>query len=300
MIKVSVIVCTYNREDVLSQCLDAIAAQIAGKRDCELIIINNNSHDNTQQIAEQFTLDHDGVSLFFEEKQGLSNARNLGVSVAKGDHVAFIDDDTIVDPDWLDIALAIIKNHSPDIFGGPVYPIMNGTEPVWFKQEYGTRGDMGDTGWIRKGHIVGTNLFIRRELIQTYGGFNPELGMKGDAIGYHEETEIVKRAFREARKVFYSRDLIVRDLLPKYKLSILFYMAEKFMIGYQSVGILEGKHQEAETAQVIDGIKSLFNSINASLRLSNNCPETYMMEKLLPKIAQVGRMIRLWEQQAHK
>ena len=297
MIKLSVVVCTYNREDVLLKCLDVLAGQIVGRDDCELVIINNNSTDKTHQIVEQFIANHDRAFLFLEEKQGLSNARNRGGTVAKGEYVAFIDDDTMVDPGWLNLAMEIVDEHKPDIFGGPVYPILNGTEPAWFKQEYGIRGDMGETGWIRKGYIVGTNFFIRRELLNAYGGFNPELGMKGDMIGYHEETEIVKRAFRESRKVFFSRELIVRDILPEYKFSILFYMVENFTIGYQGVGILESKIDVVDIAQVIAGITSLFNSINASLRISNSTPETYMMDNLLPEIARLGRRVRLWEKQ---
>ena len=95
MPKISVILCAFNAEDTLSAAVRSVLLQT--QSDFELIIVNDGSRDKTQAVASQFCLEDPRVRLVNIENGGLSNARNVGMSLAKGEFVAFCDADDTVD-----------------------------------------------------------------------------------------------------------------------------------------------------------------------------------------------------------
>ena len=98
----SILICTYNREHFLKQCLDSIIEQTeqTNEKEIEVIIIDNNSSDNTKSLVESYN-SSTKISYYLENKQGLSHARNAGVQIAKGNYIAFVDDDAIIIKEWL-------------------------------------------------------------------------------------------------------------------------------------------------------------------------------------------------------
>jgi len=98
-ILVSVIVCTYNREHYIERNLDSLSKQSLSVENYEIIIINNNSTDNTESICKSFIDNHPELQIasFNEHNQGHSYARNKGIQESKGEYLAFIDDDAFVD-----------------------------------------------------------------------------------------------------------------------------------------------------------------------------------------------------------
>ena len=93
--KISVVVCTYNRDVYLIRCLENLKNQDFNKREFEIIIIDNNSTDNTKTICLNFIEQNPELNIiyFLEEKVGLSHARNTGISKSSGLIISFIDDD---------------------------------------------------------------------------------------------------------------------------------------------------------------------------------------------------------------
>ena len=81
--EISVVVCTYNREKMLPECLDSLANQRANKNLYEVIVVDNNSKDNTSKVANEFVTKYSNFKILFEQNQGLSHARNLGLKEAK-------------------------------------------------------------------------------------------------------------------------------------------------------------------------------------------------------------------------
>ena len=112
-IVLSIIVCTYNRESLLPLCLQSLTDQAIDKRLYEVIVVNNNSTDGTQEVAESFAEMSKNLRVVLERRQGLSHARNRGWMEAQGKFVAYIDDDAIAWPDWIYSILDFIKRH-PD------------------------------------------------------------------------------------------------------------------------------------------------------------------------------------------
>ena len=118
--EISVAVCTYNRADVLPKCLESLANQSANKELFEVLIIDNNSTDETKKLAEDFCKEHRNFSYIFEEKQGLSQARNRAIDEAKGTYLAYIDDDAIADREWVKSIFDCFNQTNADVLGGPV------------------------------------------------------------------------------------------------------------------------------------------------------------------------------------
>ncbi len=97
--KVSVIVPVYNVYDYLDKCLDSLAKQTL--KDIEILIINDGSPDNSQEIIDKYTKKYANMKSFMKPNGGLSDARNYGLAKAKGDYVAFVDSDDYVHSDYL-------------------------------------------------------------------------------------------------------------------------------------------------------------------------------------------------------
>ncbi len=219
----SVVVCTYSRDQLLKQALESLCLQALPKDRFEIIVVDNNSFDDTRSVVERCSDRYNNVRYCFEAAQGLSHARNRGWQEARGRYVGYFDDDSVASPQWLEVAARIIKEHNPLIFGGPYYAWYDRPKPKWFKDQYGSH-DLGtEPRVLRKDEFVsGTNIFIRRDLFSELGGFQPQLGMRGSVLGYGEETMF----FIEARKripglsIYYDPDLYVFHLVAAHKMSL--------------------------------------------------------------------------------
>src|ERR1700722_16738649 len=100
---VSVIICTYNRCKSLATALESVAAsKLPDSMDWEVLVIDNNSSDKTSEVAQGFCQRFPNrFRYFFEPRQGKSFALNTGIQAARGEVLAFTDDDVIVEPTWL-------------------------------------------------------------------------------------------------------------------------------------------------------------------------------------------------------
>lgn len=95
MPKVTIIVPVYNVEQYLNKCLDSIQKQTLD--DIEVIIVNDGTKDNSEEIIDKYVARNKNFIKINKENGGLSSARNLGISNAKGDYIAFIDSDDYID-----------------------------------------------------------------------------------------------------------------------------------------------------------------------------------------------------------
>ena len=117
---VSVIVPVYNVENYIIECLNSIVKIIPTDGSTEVIIVNDGSPDNSINLIENYILNlNDNIKNNFhilsQENRGLSGARNTGINNAKGRYLAFLDSDDVLQGDFFNDILAIIKKHNPDI-----------------------------------------------------------------------------------------------------------------------------------------------------------------------------------------
>ncbi len=140
---ISVVVCTYNRVNLLADALHTLCHQTLDRSEYEVMVVDNNSSDNTREMVDEFCRRFSHVRYCFEPKQGLSYARNRGWREARGEYVAYVDDDARAGENWLKTALVLIANTKPAplCLGGPILPFYSTTKPIWFKGEMRTWGD---------------------------------------------------------------------------------------------------------------------------------------------------------------
>ena len=120
---VSIVICTYDRAEYLQKCLDSMLNQTYGN--FEVIIVNGPSTDNTASILKNYPF----KTVQQIKKSGLSAARNLGIKEAKGDIIAFIDDDGVADKNWIKNLVKRYKDETIGGVGGIIYKA--GTNDVW-------------------------------------------------------------------------------------------------------------------------------------------------------------------------
>ncbi len=199
----SIIICTYNRKAFLRKCLFSIIEQIEihnDKSKIELIVIDNNSRDNTKKLIEEIQNTYSThINYFLEKNQGLSYARNRGVKESKADYIAFVDDDATIITNWLSSLMQGINNIKADVFGGPIYPDFEITCPSWIDKNYFIRKFKSADGLLnpllKREGFSGGNMCIKKEIFDTIGDFNTELGMIGNELGLGEESEFFFRLY---------------------------------------------------------------------------------------------------------
>ena len=185
-------------------------------------MVDNNSTDRTRAVTEEFSRRYPNVHYCFEMRQGLSHARNLGIQKARGEYVGFCDDDCEIPREWLTIAIEIIQNVSPGVFGGHYSAFYKSPKPRWCKDSYGSC-DMGVEArvLVKQEFVFGGNSFYRRSLLVSLGGFDSEMGMVGNKLGYGEDVapQLLVRSRTPEEVIYYDPRLHVYHLVRPEKMN---------------------------------------------------------------------------------
>lgn len=310
----SVIICTYNRASLLAAALEGVCQQTLATDEYEIIVVDNNSTDDTPTVCRTFAQRYAHLRSVVEPQQGLSPARNRGWQEALGDYVAYIDDDCIVPAEWLSVAREIIHKIHPDVFGGPYFAAYLTPKPAWFSDRYGSWQPAAQATFIRPEVLHGGNLFLRRVLLEPTGGFRQELGMQGEKVGYGEETDLLLRlqAHYTQTSFYYDPHLFVHHVVRPEKLSIRWHIQARFIQGKAASHVwgLRSRYQQGRWGTLLwIPILTLYLawgiSINTLLRDRTRYPNyrNYWYEVLLPRLSSLGSAIEhyrcLREHQRH-
>jgi glycosyltransferase involved in cell wall biosynthesis len=225
----SVVICTFNRAQLLEGCLTSLTDQIDDG--VEVIVVDNNSHDNTPEIVAKFSRADARIKYCKEPKQGLAAARNRGYQSSSGHYVAYIDDDARASSDWCARILAFaLRNPHVQAFGGPYRPFFLQPPPSWFKHEYGGWALGDEERPLRSGeYINGTNMVYSRDLLKDLEGFSTALGMRGSILAYGEETHLQRRLAALGHVVYYVPDMVVEHLVAPAKMSVRWMVRSMYM-----------------------------------------------------------------------
>ncbi|MDF2925320.1 MAG: glycosyl transferase family protein [Paenibacillaceae bacterium] len=221
----SIIICTYNRADLLLLTLEAVAV-LPGIEDTEVLVIDNNSRDHTEEMTRKFILDHEHMKLryVFESRQGLSAARNSGIRHAQADLVAFLDDDAIPERDWI-LTITDTFRRVPDVqaMGGVIRPRFETRRPDWlikpFELPY-TIVDLGSRVMEYPGqlHPCGANMAFRKSVFASLS-FPLELGRVGSALISGEETWLFNALKKKGSRILYHPAMAVEHFIPASRLT---------------------------------------------------------------------------------
>ena len=225
--KFSVIIATYNRAEELVKTLESLK-KLESTGPWEVIIVDNNSSDNTRDVVLQ-AVGSFPVPLHYllEKEQGRSAALNAGIRASKGEILAITDDDVRVDAQWLRNAEQALERLDCDYVGGKALPIWSGKIPNWMPNRGGKHWgviallDYGPEPieFDDKKVPLGVNTVFRRHCFDRAGLWDNNIGRKAGTLLGQEVREWAQRGRAAGLRGFYSPDLIVHHVIPEDRLT---------------------------------------------------------------------------------
>lgn len=205
----------------------SLSEQSFPKENYEIIIVNNNSTDNTEEVAKFYATIWPSFTYITENDRWLSNARNTGSKLAKGEFLIFLDDDVIVPPEYLDRVSFVKNTYGFKCWGGIDIPHYETEKPHWVKDNYLQfrlpYQSFQQVNAKKKECVTGFSFIIERNLLIEFGGFDPRVGMKGDVVGYGEETYLQHQLHKKGIPVGYDPALKVYHHMLPHKLKLKWY-----------------------------------------------------------------------------
>ncbi len=227
-IKISVVICTYNRAAYIQDAMNSLYHQTIQKKLYEIIIVNNNSSDDTIQVCNEWILQHPDAQYAFynESKQGASYARNTGAAIANGHLLCFMDDDAIAEPDYLERIIRFFEEHADaGGLGGRIIPKYIPVEPKWMSYYVSSmvgNFDYSDSVAIfsPNKYPLESNMIIRKIDFDAIQGFNVDLpGVVGTLRIGGEGKDFFLRLKALGRVVYYDPAITVQHVVETAKLT---------------------------------------------------------------------------------
>jgi glycosyltransferase involved in cell wall biosynthesis len=239
-------------------------------KDYEIVLINNNSTDNTENECKRFLSDFPQVDFryFMEKNQGLSFARNRGIKEAIGEILIYVDDDATVSKNYLQTYADFFKQN-PQVMaaGGAIFPVYEKEEPKWFSHYikilitcYFYEGDRVKK--MKSGQFPkGGNAAYRKIVFDTIGLFNVDLGRKGKSLIGAEEKDIFDRMLKLKMEFYYLPNAILYHIIPPSKLTKEYFNNITYSIGkserLRTLSISKSKFRKRIFAETIKWAASI-------------------------------------------
>ena len=240
MLDLSLIIATYNRAEQLMVTLESVATQRHPAQRWECIVVDNNSKDDTRERVEAFAAAHPDLQLryVFESNQGLSYARNRGIEEAKGEIIAFVDDDERIVEEFVSAYVELFASH-PDAMsaGGKIVAEYPTGRPRWMskyaEQPIANPMDFGQSiKPFPKGRIPGGgNMAMRRSIFDKIGRFDTSLGRTGKQLIGGEESDLFERIEAAGMACYYVPRAVMYHIIPESKLTIDYFRRLAFNTG---------------------------------------------------------------------
>lgn len=227
MNRLTILICTYNRVALLERTLESLNNALRPRNwTVDLLVVANACTDNTHDLLETYKSNRniDGHSIplewIAEPTPGKSHALNNAISRLTADVVAFVDDDHVVDRNFI-VSICNAADRHPDtnLFCGRILPNWDGREPRWVhdegpyriyplpvpKQDFGKNARHIDINGPIPG---GGNQIFRVPALKQIGHFSVDLGPRGHDLGGGEDTEFILRALRSGERLIYEPSIV--------------------------------------------------------------------------------------------
>lgn len=243
--EVSVVVSTYSKNR-LSYLLDCIASlRKQSFKPVEVILVLDPVPDLVEFYESRLS---DDVKIVVSDKCGLSNARNAGVKNARGEIIAFVDDDAVADVNWLE---NLIKNYEDPMVvgvGGLIKPLWESGSPAWFPEELNWvvgcsyKGLPEHRACVR--NPIGCNMSFRKSVFEKVGYFRSDVGRFGKKLLAGEEPELSKRISEKmlGSKIVYEPSAVVFHRVSRDRLGFRYLFERSFYEGV-SKALISGSKQ---------------------------------------------------------
>jgi glucosyl-dolichyl phosphate glucuronosyltransferase len=222
-VKITVILCTFNRCKSLARALESLALSVMPiSTEWNVVVVDNNSKDQTRDVVDGFCRRFpDRFSYLFEPKQGKSYALNTGIERATGDVIAFMDDDVEVDRNWLRDLTAPLMQEGWAGSGGRILPERGFVPQCWMdlSSRHGLAPlamfDVGREACELKEPPFGTNMAFRKEMFTKHGKFRTDLGPQPGSEIRSEDSEFGSRLLASGERLRYEPSAIVYHAVPE-------------------------------------------------------------------------------------
>jgi glucosyl-dolichyl phosphate glucuronosyltransferase len=218
---VSVVVPTYNRNQLLAHTLSSLKQQEAGEIRYEVIVVDNDSSDDTPAVVARFRESWPNLRYFREPRRGVSHARNTGIGAAHADIIAFTDDDVEPHRTWVAaIKQAFDAHPEVDCIGGRIDARWTTAPPAWLTTSFwgplALQGPKGETPYVDASQasrcLMTANFACRRAALLEVDGFSPDYLRD-------EDRELQLRLWRAGKRGVYVDSVVVTTEVPPERLT---------------------------------------------------------------------------------
>lgn len=241
----TVLICTRNRADSLARTLASVRSQRIGSG-FETLVVDNGSTDNTPAVVSgAAALSSSPVRYLRCDAPGKSAALNAGIRDARGDIIAFTDDDALPEPSWLEEIERVFATKNCDWVYGPVTPSWETRPPRWFSPRVSGIFALLDLGLQEfsasesDAPFFGVNCAARRSAVIRTGGYRTDLGPTETLGGGGEDTEMFYRALRAGQRVVYAPTVCVQHIIPGERTVRGFHRRRMFRGGSNNYRLLQ-------------------------------------------------------------
>jgi glucosyl-dolichyl phosphate glucuronosyltransferase len=225
---ISVVICTYNRAAYITEAIHSLCNQTLGKAAFEVIVVNNNSTDDTEAVCREFMARNSGFNFHYynEGRQGASFARNTGAAVAKAPLLCFMDDDAIANTVYLESIVNFFEQYKDaDALGGRIIPKYIPAEPKWMSHYVSSL--VGNFEYSKEVTVfkpgkypLESNMIVKTEDFRKINGFNEALpGVVGTLRIGGEGKDLFLKLQALGKKVYYSPAVEVQHVTEVQKLT---------------------------------------------------------------------------------
>jgi glycosyltransferase involved in cell wall biosynthesis len=215
---VSIIIPTYRRARWLRETLATLIAQDYPADRFEIVIVDNNSPDETKAVVAEFAASRPAPRHVLETRQGANFARNRGVNESTGEIIVFGDDDILVRPDWLrEMVAPFVADTAGSIasVGGEVVPVFPEGCPDWVRGFHGPQALRADAGPTRDGQVpMSANLAFRREALVGIGLFDTSVTREGGKQFSSDENVLTRKLRAAGREIWFAPAAVVQHQMP--------------------------------------------------------------------------------------
>jgi glucosyl-dolichyl phosphate glucuronosyltransferase len=241
---ISVCICTRDRPRYLRSCLDALAAQTSSG--FEILVVDSASPPVARAEAANLVATAANARLILVDEPGLGRARNAGAAAASGTYIAYLDDDAIPAPDWIDMIRRVIAERArpPAMVGGRILPLWEAPLPDWWPRSL--IGVLSIVEWDGRGvyrtpdvpsslEPFGANIVVRRDALLSAGGFETQLGRSGSTLLSDEEVQLAWRLQDSGEVVLYDGRVLVHHQIQASRLTIAWLLQRLYWQGISTV-----------------------------------------------------------------
>ncbi|MGA2620314.1 MAG: glycosyltransferase family 2 protein [Thermoguttaceae bacterium] len=217
---VTVVVCTYNRAELLRRALGSLAVlETAGKFTYEVLVVNNGSSDSTNAVTDEVARYAPvAVRRVDEPRSGIAFSRNCGIAAARGEWIAFFDDDQLADPRWLLELLTLAREKGArSAAGARTLLLPDGKQPplpplcrLLLGEDCG--GEVSQHRYGSKAAPNTGNFLIHRTVFDEAGTFDEALAMSG------EDSYLYYKMQQAGINVWYTPAALVQHVIPAHRL----------------------------------------------------------------------------------